>query len=133
MIAADHYVSLSDIQKYSDNELYKLIMYSAKDKNESFRALCTYWMCIMETNRRKSDEFPVEMDVISYVNIYDENKNIIFRYGNSYQMYIIDGIVLIYDDNWIPYIFSYVESDDRCVWKYFCVSRDKDNLQNIMN
>ena len=51
--------------------------------------------------------------------IYDEAKNIIFKYGNPYQLYIIDGNVLVYDDNWIPYIFYYIEDDMRCVWKFF--------------
>ena len=63
------------------------------------------------------------MDVISYVNIYDEDGEIIFGYGRQYQMFIIHGAVLVYDEGWVPYLFSSREEDTRCIWKYFCVSR----------
>ena len=65
------------------------------------------------------------MDVISYVNIYDEDGEILFGYGRQYQMYIIHGSVLVYVDDWVPYLFSSREEDKRCIWKYFCVSREE--------
>lgn len=133
MTEIDYCVSLSDIQNYTDDELSKLLMYACQDKKDIFRADCTFWMCIMEINRRKNDEWPVEMNVISYANIYDEAKNIIFKYGNPYQLYIIDGNVLVYDDNWIPYIFSYIEDDMRCVWKFFCIPREDQVVSNSMS
>ncbi|MCI9379865.1 MAG: hypothetical protein HFG88_02320 [Dorea sp.] len=101
---------------------------------EIFRARCTYYMCVMESNRRNYDKWPCEMDVISYVNIYDEDKNVIFGYGGRYMMYVINGAVLVYDDQWIPHLFGSTEEDIRCVWKYFCVPReDKYDTEEIMS
>ncbi len=117
-------LSLPQLQKYSDDDLCQLFMYASRDKEDNFRADCTYWMCVMEVNRRKYDKWPYEMDIISYVNIYDESQDVIFRYGNQYQMYVISGTVLVYDDDWIPHIFGSTEDDSRCIWKYFCVSRE---------
>lgn len=68
------------------------------------------------------------MNVISYVNIYDEDGEIIFGYGRQYQMYIIQGSVLVYDEDWVPYLFSSQEEDTRCIWKYFCVSREDETV-----
>ncbi|WP_289292298.1 hypothetical protein [Sporofaciens musculi] len=102
-----------------------MFIYASRDKDEIFRADCTYRMCIMELNRRNHDRWPCEMDVISYVNIYDEDGEILFGYGRQYQMYIIHGSVLVYDDDWVPYLFSSREEDKRCIWKYFCVSREE--------
>ena len=74
------------------------------------------------------------MDVISYVNIYDEDKNVIFGYGGNYMMYVINGAVLVYNDQWIPYLFGSDEEDIRCVWKYFCVPREEKCItKEIMN
>jgi len=86
----------------------------------------------MELDRRNYDRWPYEMDIISYVNIYDEDGDIIFRYGSRYQMYIIRGSILVYDDDWVPYLFSYRDEDTRCIWKYFCVSReDRTGYENV--
>lgn len=125
-------ITLTQLQKYTDDELYKLFIYAKRDRDEIFHANCIYWMCTMEINRRKYDKWPVEMNVISYVNIYDEDHNTIFGFGNQYQMYIISGTILIYDDNLVPHIFSSIEDDARCVWKYFCQSKC-DSCENNMN
>lgn len=124
LLEIDYCISLMQLQKYSDTELCQLFIYASRDKNDIFRADCTYRMCIMELNRRNHDRWPYEMDVISYVNIYDEDGEPIFGYGRQYQMFIIQGAVLVYDDGWVPYLFSSREEDIRCIWKYFCVSRE---------
>ena len=124
ILEMDYCLSLPDIQKMSEYELRQLLICSKVDANNIFRAECTYYMCLMEENRRRYDRFPYEMDVISYVNIRDEDHEIIFGYGRRYSMYVIEGAVLVYDDNWVPYIFGSTEEDIRCVWKYFCVSRE---------
>ena len=131
VIEIDYCVSLSDIQKYTDIELCELFLYASQDKREIFRADCTFWMCVMEINRRKNDEWPVEMNVISYVNVYDENEKAVFKYGNPYQLFVIDGTVLVYDDNWIPNIFGCTENDEKWLWKYFCVSIDEKTASKI--
>lgn len=124
MIEIDYCMTLPQLQKLSDFNLRQLMLCAECDKEEIFRAKCTYYMCIMENNRRVYDKWPCEMDVISYVNIFDEDKNIIFGYGTHYMMYVIKGAVLVYDNQWIPYLFGSNEEDIRCVWKYFCVPRD---------
>ena len=130
----DYCISLPQLQKLSDFELRQLLLYSKCDMEEIFRARCTYYMCVMESNRRTYDKWPCEMDVISYVNIYDEDKNVIFGYGGNYMMYVINGAVLVYNDQWIPYLFGSDEEDIRCVWKYFCVPREEKCItKEIMN
>ena len=130
----DYCISLPQLQNLSDFELRQLLLYSKCDMEEIFRARCTYYMCIMENNRRIYDRWPCEMNVISYVNIYDEDKNVIFGYGGHYMMYVINGAVLVYDDQWIPYLFGSDEEDVRCVWKYFCVPREeKSGTQEYVN
>lgn len=132
MTEIDYCISLIQLQKYSDTELCQLFICASRDKGGIFRADCTYKMCLMELDRRNYDRWPYEMDIISYVNIYDEDGDIIFRYGSRYQMYIIRGSILVYDDDWVPYLFSYRDEDTRCIWKYFCVSReDRTGYENV--
>jgi len=128
----DYCISFIQLQKYSDTQLCQLFIYASRDKNEIFRADCTYRMCLMELDRRNHDRWPCEMEIIPYVNIYDEDGKMIFGYGKRYQMYIIHGAVLVYDADWVPYLFSCREEDFRCIWKYFCVSREnKVDSQNV--
>lgn len=125
VIEIDYSISLPQVQKLSDFKLRQLMLCAECEMKEIFRARCTYYMCFMENNRRNYDRWPCEMDVISYVNIYDEDKNLIFGYGDHYMMYVINGAVLVYDDKWVPYLFGSTEEDPKCVWKYFCVTRDE--------
>ena len=130
----DYSISLPQLQNLSDFKLHQLLLCAECEMEEIFRARCTYYMCVMESNRRNYDKWPCEMDVISYVNIYDEDKNVIFGYGGRYMMYVINGAVLVYDDQWIPHLFGSTEEDIRCVWKYFCVPReDKCITKEIMS
>ena len=130
----DYSISLPQLQNLSDFKLHQLMLCAECEMEEIFRARCTYYMCVMESNRRNYDKWPCEMDVISYVNIYDEDKNVIFGYGGRYMMYVNNGAVLVYDDQWIPHLFGSTEEDIRCVWKYFCVPReDKYDTEEIMS
>lgn len=130
----DYSISLPQLQNLSDFKLHQLMLCAECEMEEIFRARCTYYMCVMESNRRNYDKWPCEMDVISYVNIYDEDKNVIFGYGGRYMMYVINGAVLVYDDQWIPHLFGSTEEHIRCVWKYFCVPReDKYDTEEIMS
>lgn len=125
MIEIDYNMSLIDLQKYSDEEVHQVLECANRDKDEIFRAECTYWMCWMEVNRRNNDKWPEHLDVRCISNIFDENHNIVFRLGNHYVLYEIENAVLVYCDKWIPYIFSLVEEDDKCTWKYFIPGLEK--------
>lgn len=46
MIEIDYNMSLIELQKYTDEELYQVLNCANQDKNEIFRAECTYWMQI---------------------------------------------------------------------------------------
>lgn len=120
----DYCISLIQLQEYSDRDLEELQGYAQKDMDEYFRATCTYYMCRLETRRRKYDDAPENMDIKCISNIFDSEHEIIFRVGRHYRMYSVDRIMLIYDDKWIPYIFTIDEEDSRCVWKYFGVWKD---------
>ena len=134
ILKVDYCISLPELQQLSDYKLHQLLICSKFDMDDIFRAQCTYYMCLMESNRRQYDKWPHEMDVISYVNIHDEDGEVIFEYGKNYSMYVVNGAVLVYDNNWIPYIFGSTEEDMRCVWKFFCVSReDKFSPKKDMN
>lgn len=119
MIEIDYNISLIDLQKYSDEEVYQVLECANRDKNEFFRAECVYWMCRMEIDRRNNKNWPKSLDVRCISNIFDDDHNIIFRLGNHYVIYEIENAVLIFCDKWIPYIFTITEEDSRCVWKYF--------------
>lgn len=121
----DYYISLVQLQEYSNEELEELFVYAKRDMDYYFRAACTYYMCKIEIERRRYTGIPEELDVKCISNIFDSDHEIIFRIGRHYRMYLIDKIMLIYDDKWIPYIFSVEEGDSRCVWK--CFSTWKDN------
>ena len=119
MIEIDYNMSLIELQKYTDEELYQVLNCANQDKNEIFRAECTYWMCRMEIDRRNNNKWPDFLDVRCISNIFDEDHNIIFRLGNHYVLYEVENAMLVYCDKWIPYIFSIVEENSRCTWKYF--------------
>ena len=82
---------------------------------QNVRIICVLWKAIEEITINGR---------VSYVDIYDEDNNVIFGYGDHYTMYVIKGAVLVYDNQWIPYLFGSNEEDPMCIWKYFCVSRD---------
>ena len=129
MLEIDYYMSLIKLQEYTDEELYHVLECAEHDKNEFFRAACTYWMCIMEIGRRKDNKYLKHLDIKCITNIFDNNHEIIFRLGNHYKLYEIDKVIIVYSDKLIPYIFTIVEEDTRCVWKYFGLW--KDNNRNI--
>lgn len=120
----DYNISLIELQKYSDDDLKELLVVSQKDKDEVYRAACTYLMCIMESNRRINDEEPEWLDLKCIANIFDTEHEIIFRLGNKYRMYAMDDLMLVYNDRWVPYIFTIIEEDDKCIWKYFGMWKD---------
>lgn len=95
-----------------------------RDKDEFFRAECTYWMCKMEIDCRCDDKWTKYLDVKCISNIFDENHDIIFRLGYHYVIYEIENAMLIYNDKWVPYIFTIIEEDSRCVWKYFGIWKE---------
>lgn len=115
----DYNMSLADLQNCDDDELYHVFMYSDRDREELFCAACTYFMCVMEINCRNEEELPKCLDLKCISNTFDSDHEVVFRLGNKYRMYAIDDTMLVYDDNWIPYIFTIIEGDNRCIWRYF--------------
>lgn len=126
----DYYLSLIQLQTYSDEELYRLFMFSDRDRNTIFRAACTYFMCIMESNRRSEDGIEAEhMTVRCLANIFNPDHNLIFQLDGQYEMFAIDYTMIVYDKNWIPYIFTIIENDERCVWKYFGMCNENEYVR----
>lgn len=78
----------------------------------------------MEIDRRCDDKWTKYLDVKCISNIFDENHDIIFRLGYHYVIYEIENAMLIYNDKWVPYIFTIIEEDSRCVWKYFGIWKE---------
>lgn len=124
----DYNISLVELQEYNDDELYHLFMYSDRYRKDIFRAACTYYMCIMEINRRKNEEPPEYLDLKCISNIFGSDREVIFRLGNKYRMYAIDNTMLVFNDSKVPYIFSIIDGDNRCIWKYFTINRAKSPL-----
>lgn len=121
MKGINYNISLPELQTLSDKELYQIFMYADRDKDNIFRAACTYWMCVMEINRKNHDIEPDCLEVKCLSNIFDSVHEVIFRLGNKYIMCAVDETMVVYDNKWVPYIFSIIEEDSRCVWKYFGV------------
>lgn len=115
----DYNISLPELQEYADEELYQILACAEKDKDEFYRAECTYWMCVMETDRRSDSGWLEYLDVKCLSNLFDKNHNAAFRLGNHYRMYKIENAMLAYSDKWVPHIFSIIEDDSLCAWKYF--------------
>lgn len=124
MLKIDYCMSLVELQEYSDEEVYQVLKCAKQDKNEFFRAECTYWMCKMEIDRRHDDKCPEYLDVKCISNIFDESHEIIFRLGKHYRLYEIEKGILIYCDKLVPYVFNVDENDSRCVWKYFGIWKE---------
>lgn len=127
----DYCLSLIQLQDYSDDDLKQLYTCAGMDQAELYRAACTYWMCRMEIDRRERDSEPENARVKCIHNIFDDEHEIIFRGGNYYWMYVIGAAILIYDSKWVPYVFSIIEEDTRCVWKYFTTWIDGNKYQRF--
>lgn len=125
MIEIDYCMSLSELQELTVEEIYRIQKCAERDKDEIFRAECIYWMCRMEIDRRNNDKWSACLDVRCISNIFDEDYNIVFRHGNHYVLYEIEHAVLVYCEKWIPYIFTIIEDDSRCTWKYFGLWKDR--------
>ena len=51
MIVIDYCMSLIELQKYTDADIRKILECAERDKDQIFRAECTYWMCRMEIDQ----------------------------------------------------------------------------------
>lgn len=125
-------MSLGELQGLSDLEIYKLMIYSDRDrKNDIYRAECTYWMCILEINRISTDEFPESIEVKCLESIYDQGV-LKFECGKTYTMYAVDCTMLIFTDDMRPYAFNIIDDDNYCVWKYFGIGNDNSSSRYKM-
>lgn len=111
-------LTLPQLQAFNDFALNTLFMMADQDRTQNYRAKCTYWMCVMEINRREHDIFPESMILRCKGNIIDDGE-IIFERNNEYTLYAVDETMLVYNDDMRPYVFNMIDGDDMCIWVRF--------------
>ena len=123
-MTADDDITLVTVRQYTNSELQDAIRYFCMERKVPYRAECIYWLCILEQHRRDGQIGMEYMDLKCVHNIFDEDREYIFRAGNKYRLHEVDNILLIINDKLKPYVFTAVEGDTRCVWKYFSLWTD---------
>lgn len=125
-------ISLPELQQFNDIALSTLLMYSDRDRATDYKAMCTYWMCIMEINRRDSDFFPESMEVRCKGNILDDGK-IRFKRDGIYTLYAVDQTMLVYDEEMRPVVFNMIDRDDMCIWTRFGMVQQSDGEYGLLS
>ena len=78
-MTADDDITLVTVRQYTNSELQDAIRYFCMERKVSYRAECIYWLCILEQHRRDGQIGMEYMDLKCVHNIFDEDREYIFR------------------------------------------------------
>ena len=116
----DYTVTYPELQQCSDRDLSELMMYSGEDakNNNNYWAECIYWMCVLEINLRMDETVEYE-DFVCIGGLQDSDGSMIFFKGHIYTLYALDDVVLVFDAEMHPYVFTTREDDSLRVSRFF--------------